>query len=185
MGVNATMGGTKDYGLKVFPQETMDKIEEEFCNYFKRKNGAKFTRADAKMLIDYHTGPTPSPTDVNGTDYSRTVVSGGGSTRPTEADMENVLSKYYGVNDETSEWDGVFDELLELYDGHPWGKKLIHMAFRDNERVSDICQEITIIAYDIDGKDFDKNKYIRNRNVILTQAGVIAYEAGLIDLVSR
>lgn len=177
MGVNATMGGTKDYGLKVFPQETMDKIAEEFCNYFKRKNGARLTYEDAKKLVDFVSGPVPAQTATGGVDYSRTVVTGGGETRPTEEEIGTMLSKYE-PREVTDEWDGVFDELLELYEEHPWARKLIYMTFRDNENLFDIYQTMT----DITGEDFGKDKYYRERKTILTQVGILAYHVGLIDM---
>lgn len=163
-------------GLRVFPQETMDKIAEEFCNYFKRKNGARLSYEDAKKLIDFVSGPVPPLTNASGIDYSRPVVSGGGGTRPTETEIESMLRKYES-DIQDKEWDNVFDEVLELYKGHPWARKLIHMTFRDYCRSFDIYQELT----DICGDDYGKERYYRDRKAILTQAGVIAYHAGLIE----
>lgn len=130
------------------------------------------------MYIDFYTGPTPQPTDVTATDYSEPPVSGGGGTRPTEAEIREMLSKY-APSDEKHEWDGVFMDLLELYNEHPWCKKLIYMTFRDNENLFDIYQKMT----DITGEDFGKDKFYRERRTILTQAGIFAYHVGLIDMI--
>lgn len=174
-----------DNGLRVFPRETMDKVAEEFCNYFKRKNGARLSYEDAKKLIDYVSGPAPKPADASGIDYSRPVVSGGGSTRPTKSEIDSMLRKYEpDMQDE--EWDKVFDEVLDKYKDDKLAINLIYMLFRDGYSPSEILDKQTEIYWKLlkdknDGTVYDRDRYYRDAKIVKTWGCIEAYRHGLIE----
>lgn len=154
--------------MRVFPRKTTDYIAEQFCNYFQRKLDHRMTIREAKTLIDFVSGPSPAPQEVGATDYSSPRVSGGGTVRPTESQVEEIFQKY----EDTAPWDAVFDDLLRQCKEEPTAVEIIHMAFRDGKRESEICEKLNI----------SPKTYYNYRITILVRAAVLATVAGNLEI---
>lgn len=154
--------------MQVFERKTTDYIAQQLGAYFMRKKDRpKMSLRDAKALIDYVSGPAPGmPTDKM-SNQIKTRVSGGGAIRPTEQRIERILQKY--ATDE--KWDVVFDDLLKKCRKEPDAVKIIHYAFRDQKKESEICEKLFI----------SPRTYYSYKKIILTRAAVMATAAGLLE----
>lgn len=155
--------------MQVFERKTTDYIAQQLGAYFMRKKDRpKMSLRDARALIDFVSGPAPIPNDSVTTDLAKPRVSGGGAVRPTEQRIERLLQKY--ATDE--KWDGVFDELIRKCRREPDAVKIIHYAFRDRRKESDICEKMSI----------SRQTFYNYRGAILNRAAVIATAAGMLEI---
>jgi len=151
--------------MQVFPRETTDNIAEQLGEYFKRKEKKKMTFEDAKALIDFVSGPAPMPSDSIVPDVKKPHVSGGGVTRPTEHQIETIVSRY----EDAALWDRVVDDLIKQCDREPVAIKIIHMAFRDGEKECEICEKLHI----------SRQTFYNYRLTILVRGAILAHLQGL------
>jgi hypothetical protein len=154
--------------MQVFPREVTDYIAEQLTAYFQRKQDRRMSVRDAAAMIDFVSGPAPSASGGNTTDFSKPRVSGGGKVRPTEQRIEGIVRKYIA---EESEWDAVFDRLIRQCREHD-AVKLIHYVFRDGKREAEVCEALHI----------SRPTYYNYRSAILNRAVAMATASGILDI---
>ena len=156
--------------IEVFPKETLDTVSKELKDYFRRKRCGKMSPRDAEKLIDYVSGPTPRGGAYSATDYTKPRVSGGGTRRPSDGDIEAIMNKY--SEEKPNEWDEVFARLMKEVEDDPQAKGIVQMAFRDGLSGFVIAEEGYI----------GRTTYFRKRRTILEKAALIAVEMGVLEV---
>ena len=91
--------------------------------------------------------------------------------RPTDSMIDTIMRKYIDdTADNVDLWDAVFDEILDKYRDDDLVKRFIYMLFRDGLGEPCILEELHI----------GRTTYYDYRIAVLTQAGIIAVQQGLI-----
>ncbi|SHI24550.1 hypothetical protein SAMN02745823_03843 [Sporobacter termitidis DSM 10068] len=127
------------------------------------------TAKQAATLIDYASGPVPSPTSSGAIDTSRPHVTGGGRVRPSRESVEAIYSDLEEQQEADERWAQVFDELIERCETDPDAKNVIEYGFRLNLSEEDVCKAM----------DLGKTTYYNYRAIVLAQAAVLAVRDGL------
>jgi len=158
----------REYQIQAFSNEVINMIAGEFREYFKRKKRGGLSIREAATLVDYVNGPKPRRSSAK--DVTQTRVTGGGLHRPTAEDVEAIYLRH-GQGQDGSEWDIVFDEVLNSYRSCRENETLILLCFRDNHSDFVISDELRISI----------STYYRYRRHILERSAVIAVKYGLLE----
>lgn len=166
------MSATDDFKLWTFSNETISELASEFRYYFNRSKGIKMSIRDADTVVSHVAGYQPLPKEPKAIDYTSLSVSGGGvKARPSANQVDEIYNRIQQEYADNSEWDEVFDEVVESNRQHSGTLKLIYMTFREKHMPDTICSELSI----------SRTTYFRLRRVVLEQAGMIALKKELLD----
>ena len=165
--------------MQAFPQKTTDYIAEQFKAYFIRKEHSGYTLREARTLIDYASGPVPSPQGSTAIDLTKPIITGGGKVRPSKMDVDRIVDRH-AIDIDDALWNAVFDELIQsLKDGMLEGFKdkenakalrLIKLAFKYCKKREEICDLMHMKS---------TKTYNNYRLAILATAGIFAIKKGL------
>lgn len=123
----------------------------------------------AKMKIDHVSGPVPSMTTSVTVDYSKQRITGGGTIRPTLADIEALEQSKVDVK---NQWCKVFDDVLTKYHDEPKKIELIQYIFKHRMTPEEICERMGWLS---------ERTYWVSRKDIVETAFAVALQAGLLE----
>lgn len=156
--------------MTIIPQGAAELADAELHSYFEPKQN-RFSYREAQKLIDNVYGPSPEPpTGMAATDYTRPrITSGGGRSRPSDADVEAILIRHAKDSDG---WEEVIAAFLDRLKEYPREQAFVYAEYRDKLGEEGVKEKLKIC----------RATYFRRKGNILAYVVIMAMQKGLIKI---